>query len=113
MLICENCQRRGDESAAILTYHAGPDARQRFEADFWRLRLRFWVLCRCLFLPTLQAIGVTDLIVADALRPNRVANAGAIPEDGSLSLGEQEYTVLAANLRELAFIALLTHVQKL
>ncbi len=69
---------------------------ERFEHDAAELRL---------FLPILQAIGVTDLIVADTLRPVRVANAGAIPDDGSLSLGDQEYAALAANLRELAIVA--------
>ena len=57
------------------------------------------------FMPTLQAIGVTDLIVADALRPDRVAHAGAIPADGSLSLSASAYRTLADNLVRLADVA--------
>src|SRR5688500_14595006 len=38
------------------------------------------------FLETLQGIGARHLIVADAMRPNRIAIAGAVPADGSASL---------------------------
>jgi inosose dehydratase len=53
-------------------------------------------------LPTLVAIGVDNLIVADSLRPERVAIAGAVPVDGSKSLSEDELQTLARNLHRLA-----------
>lgn len=54
------------------------------------------------FFPILRAIGISNLIVSDALRPMRVANAGAIPDDGSLSLALENYQTLASNLHRLA-----------
>ena len=54
------------------------------------------------FLGTLHKIGVTHLIVADRLRPHRVARAGAIPADGSLSLDAGGYATLASSLSTLA-----------
>lgn len=54
------------------------------------------------FMETLQGIGATHLIVADALRPHRVAIAGSIPADGSASLARSDYERLAANLERLA-----------
>jgi inosose dehydratase len=52
--------------------------------------------------PTLAAIGVDNLIVADSLRPERVAIAGAVPADGSQSLEKPELEKLATNLHSLA-----------
>ncbi len=53
-------------------------------------------------LPTLAAIGVDNLLVADSLRPERAAIAGAVPDDGSRSLGEADLRTLARNLHRLA-----------
>ena len=50
------------------------------------------------FLETLQGIGARHLIVADAMRPNRVAIAGAVPADGSASLEKTGYERIARNL---------------
>jgi inosose dehydratase len=57
------------------------------------------------FMPVLQSLGIGNLIVADALRPMRVAHAGAIPADGSRSLVPSDYATLAHNLHALAAIA--------
>lgn len=57
------------------------------------------------FFPTLHAVGISDLIVADTLRPIRVANAGAIPANGSLSLAADDYRTLAENIGKLADVA--------
>ena len=54
------------------------------------------------FLGTLQKIGVAHLIVADKLRPARVACAGAVPEDGSRSIDETGFKAIASNLSRLA-----------
>jgi inosose dehydratase len=53
------------------------------------------------FLDTLQGIGVKDLIVADSLRPHRVACAGSVPMDGSESLNPAGYDRIVANLQHL------------
>jgi inosose dehydratase len=68
----------------------------RFERDVEQLRG---------FLPVLQALGIENLIVADALRPMRVAHAGAIPADGSRSLPPSGYTDIARNLHALSAVA--------
>lgn len=49
----------------------------------------------------LAAIGATDLIVADALRPERVAIAGSVPENGTQSLAPAAMAVIAANVHRL------------
>ncbi|MDQ3654642.1 MAG: hypothetical protein M3457_06145, partial [Chloroflexota bacterium] len=54
------------------------------------------------FMESLQGIGACHLIVADSLRPHRVAIAGSIPADGSASLDEPGYERLVANLTRLA-----------
>lgn len=51
---------------------------------------------------TLAAIGVRHLIVADTMRPERIAIAGAVPADGSASLAPEQLDALVANLHELA-----------
>lgn len=51
---------------------------------------------------TLRGIGAKHLIVADALRPHRVAIAGSVPDDGSASLSSAANERLAANLARLA-----------
>ncbi len=51
---------------------------------------------------TLQGIGANHLIVADSLRPHRVACAGSVPVNGSWSLDESAYGRLASNLDRLA-----------
>lgn len=57
------------------------------------------------FLETLQGIGAGHLIVADALRPHRVAIAGSVPDDGSASLDQTAYDRLAMNLGRLVDVA--------
>lgn len=57
------------------------------------------------FLETLRGIGAGHLIVADALRPHRVAVAGSVPPDSSASLDESGYGRLAHNLDRLTVIA--------
>jgi inosose dehydratase len=57
------------------------------------------------FLATLQGIGATHLVVADSLRPHRVALAGSIPADGSASLKDDGYDRIIANLARLAAVA--------
>lgn len=52
----------------------------------------------------LQRIGCHNLIVSDVLRPQRVACAGAVPADGSLSLNASEYAAMAARLDEIAMM---------
>jgi inosose dehydratase len=51
---------------------------------------------------TLTGIGVQHLIVADRMRPERIAIAGAVPADGSASLAPEQLDTLAANLHTLA-----------
>jgi inosose dehydratase len=56
-------------------------------------------------MPTLElldAIDCRNLIVADSLRPHRVAMAGRVPTDGSESLGDAEVKRLAAGVHRLA-----------
>jgi len=57
------------------------------------------------FLATLQGIGAGHLIVADRLRPERVAISGAVPVDRSASLGPEGYDRIAANLAVLSEVA--------
>jgi len=54
------------------------------------------------FMETLQGIGARHLIVADSLRPHRVAIAGSVPADGSASLDDSAYRRLVDNLDRLA-----------
>ncbi|MGC4105312.1 MAG: sugar phosphate isomerase/epimerase [Thermomicrobiales bacterium] len=51
---------------------------------------------------TLTGIGVSHLIVADRMRPERIAIAGAVPADGSASLTPEQLDALVANLHTLA-----------
>ncbi|HWK80835.1 MAG TPA: sugar phosphate isomerase/epimerase [Thermomicrobiales bacterium] len=51
---------------------------------------------------TLTGIGVRHLIVADRMRPERIAIAGAAPADGSASLAPGQLDALVANLHALA-----------
>lgn len=51
---------------------------------------------------TLTGIGVQHLIVADRMRPERIAIAGNVPADGSASLNENQLDALVANLHALA-----------
>ncbi|MGC4190357.1 MAG: sugar phosphate isomerase/epimerase [Thermomicrobiales bacterium] len=53
-------------------------------------------------LRTLTGIGVQHLIVADRMRPERIAIAGAVPADGSASLHPEQLDALVANLHTLA-----------
>lgn len=57
------------------------------------------VAARCLML---HRIGCHHLIVSDILRPNRVACAGVVPPDGSLSLGPDGYAAMARRLAQVA-----------
>jgi inosose dehydratase len=50
----------------------------------------------------LQEIECRHLIVADSLRPERVAIAGRVPEDGSASLSDSAISQLAENIHRLA-----------
>ena len=47
----------------------------------------------------LLACGSSDLIVADAMSPHRIALAGHVPADGSAGLGDDEWALLASGLR--------------
>ena len=47
----------------------------------------------------LLACGSSDLIVADAMSPHRIALAGHVPADGSAGLGDDAWAFLAAGLR--------------
>ena len=53
-------------------------------------------------LQLLSTIGCRHLIVADRLRPHRVARAGAIPADESASLAASEYAALASRVCRVA-----------
>lgn len=58
--------------------------------------------------PTLERLAAIDcrnLIVADALRPERVAIAGRVPEDGSASLSDPQIQDLAGGVHRLAEVA--------
>ena len=50
----------------------------------------------------LQRIGCNNLIVSDVLRPQRVACAGVVPLDGSLSLNADGYAAMATRLHQVA-----------
>lgn len=54
------------------------------------------------FTGLLAAIGASHLIVADRMRPHRIACAGAVPTDGSQSLDDAGYAALSQNLTRLA-----------
>lgn len=56
-------------------------------------------------LALLQAIGCRNLIVADPLRPHRVAMAGRVPADGSESLDAGAYARIAGGVQALAGLA--------
>lgn len=53
----------------------------------------------------LNAIDCRHLIVADSLRPHRVALAGRVPADGSESLPESKVRLMADNIHRLAGVA--------
>ena len=53
-------------------------------------------------LALLDAINCRNLIVADSLRPHRVAMAGRVPVDGSASLDDASIERLAAGIHQLA-----------
>lgn len=53
-------------------------------------------------LALLEAIACRHLIVADSLRPHRVALAGRVPDDGSESLPDADVTRLADGVHRLA-----------
>jgi inosose dehydratase len=53
-------------------------------------------------LELLQSIGCRHLIVADSLRPHRVALAGRVPADGSASLSGSDVALLADGVHQLA-----------
>lgn len=50
----------------------------------------------------LQRIGCHNLIVSDVLRPQRVASAGLVPRDGSLSLNTHGYAAMGDRLEQVA-----------
>ena len=54
------------------------------------------------FLDVLTGIGANHLIVADRLRPERVACAGAVPADGSRSIDDDGFRNISRNLTILA-----------
>jgi inosose dehydratase len=47
----------------------------------------------------LVACGSTDLIVADAMSPERIARAGRVPGDGSAGLSDDDWRLLGDGLR--------------
>jgi inosose dehydratase len=53
-------------------------------------------------LQVLEAIDCRHLIVADSLRPNRVALAGRVPSDGSESLADDDVAAIATGVHRLA-----------
>jgi inosose dehydratase len=60
-------------------------------------------------LPTLDALlsllsstGGQDLVVADAMTPERIAMAGQVPGDGSRSLGDADWKSFGESLRKVA-----------
>lgn len=57
------------------------------------------VIARC---SLLQRIGCPNLIVSDKLRPLRVASAGSIPVDGSLSLDSDGHAAMISRLAQIA-----------
>ncbi|HWV35611.1 MAG TPA: TIM barrel protein, partial [Thermomicrobiales bacterium] len=56
-------------------------------------------------LALLAAIDCRHLIIADSLRPHRVAIAGAVPRDGSASLDADGFARIAANASRVASVA--------
>jgi inosose dehydratase len=56
-------------------------------------------------LDLMEAIGCRNLIVADTLRPHRVALAGRVPDDGSASLSTSQVRTLAEGVHRLADVA--------
>lgn len=56
-------------------------------------------------LDLLTAAGSTNLIVADAMSPERIAIAGQVPEDGSAGLDDEGWSRLAGGLRLVAELA--------
>lgn len=56
-------------------------------------------------LALLAAIDCHNLIIADSLRPHRVAIAGAVPSDGSASLDAYGFRRIAANAARVAELA--------
>ena len=56
-------------------------------------------------LALLQALDCRNVIIADALRPERVAMAGNVPRDGSASLADEGYRNIAGNASQAAAIA--------
>lgn len=64
-----------------------------FERDLAGVTMR----CRLL-----QRIGCQNVIVSDVLRPDRVACAGLVPLDGSLSLSPETYAAMAKRLGQVA-----------
>lgn len=59
----------------------------------------------------LASIDCRDLIVAVAATPGRIALAGQIPDDGSASLPDHAYPIIAENLHAIAAIANRYHVR--
>jgi inosose dehydratase len=57
------------------------------------------------FLEVLAGIGAGHLIVADAMRPERIAMAGSVPTDGSASLTPSAMRSLTANVAALYDVA--------
>ncbi len=53
-------------------------------------------------LATLAATGCADLIVADAMTPERISLAGHVPLDGSAGLNDSEWSLLGRNLTSVA-----------
>ncbi len=53
-------------------------------------------------LATLAAVRCVDLIVADAMTPERIALAGHVPQDGSAGLKDDEWRRLARNVTSVA-----------
>ncbi len=53
-------------------------------------------------LATLAAVGCADLIVADAMTPERIALAGHVPPDGRAGLKDDEWQLLARNAMAVA-----------
>lgn len=53
-------------------------------------------------LSLMEAIDCRNLIIADSLRPHRVAIAGAVPRDGSESIGRSGFQRIAANAARVA-----------
>lgn len=61
-------------------------------------------------LDLMEAINCRNLIVADSLRPHRVALAGRVPDDGSASLLPSQVRTLAESVHRLADVARDRHI---